>query len=163
MALLPVHSQNYSRLRKRSFKRACRAATVKQQPVYYRGQVLTPTQVRRSGNCPPLNQREPHRSPGPRAGLANRAIRVLSHLGQQQGSEVKSWLLTEAQQMCDVLVLQETQWKEIAEFSASGWYCVTSASAEDAVSTKQVTAGGIAQRATKAEASLQIQKAPVPL
>ena len=126
MALLPVHSQNYSRLRKRSFKRTCRAATVKQQPVYYRGQVLTPTQVRRSGNWPPPNQREPYRSPGPRAGLANRAIRVLSwnagHLGEQQWSEVKSWLQTEALQRCDVFVLQETHWKETAEFSAAGWY-----------------------------------------
>ena len=126
MALLPVHSQNYSQLRKRSFKRACRAATVKQQPVYYRGQVLTPTQVRRSGNCPPPIQQVPRRSPGPRAGLANREIRVLSwnagHLGQQQWAEVKSWLHTEAREMCDVLVLQETHWKETAEFSAAGWY-----------------------------------------
>ena len=52
-AHLPVHSQNYSSLRKRSYKKACRRATDAQQPVAYRGQQLTPLQVRRSGNCPP--------------------------------------------------------------------------------------------------------------
>ena len=39
-AQLPVHSQNYSSLRKRSFKSACRRAVAAQQPVSYRGQQL---------------------------------------------------------------------------------------------------------------------------
>ena len=47
-AILPMHSQNYSSLRKRSYKKACRRATEAQQPVAYRGQQLTQLQVRRS-------------------------------------------------------------------------------------------------------------------
>ena len=70
-AQLPVHSQNYSSLRKRSFKSACRRAVAAQQPVSYRGQQLTPVQVRRSGNCPPRHSgRGSGRPPRQRAGLA---------------------------------------------------------------------------------------------
>ena len=132
-ALLPVHSQNYSSLRKRSYKKACRRAVDAQQPVPYRGQQLTPLQVRRSGNCPPrLAGRRSGRPPRPRAGLANKDIRVLSwnagHLGQQQWAEIKSWLQTEAKQVCDILVLQETHWQASVEFSTAGWYCISSAS-----------------------------------
>ena len=132
-AQLPVHSQNYSSLRKRSFRSACRRAVVAQQPVSYRGQQLTPVQVRRSGNCPPSHQGNGSgRLTRRRAGLANRELRVLSwnagHLGQQQWAEIKSWLHTEAKQVCDVLVLQETHWQATAEFSVAGWYCISSAS-----------------------------------
>ena len=132
-ALLPVHSQNYSSLRKRSYKKACRRAVDAQQPVPYRGQQLTPLQVRRLGNCPPrLAGRRSGRPPRPRAGLANKDIRVLSwnagHLGQQQWAEIKSWLQTEAKQVCDILVLQETHWQASAEFSTAGWDCTSSAS-----------------------------------
>ena len=150
-AQLPVHSQNYSSLRKRSFKSACRRAVVAQQPVSYRGQQLTPVQVRRSGNCPP---RYPGQSSGRptrrRAGLANRELRVLSwnagHLGQQQWAEIKSWLQTEAKQVCDVFVLQETHWQASAEFSTAGWYCISSAS--DYVPTEEdKTPGSSAQPA----------------
>ena len=109
-AQLPVHSQNYSSLRKRSFKSACRRAVVAQQPVSYRGQPLTPVQVRRSGNCPPSRSGHgSYRLPRQRAGLASRELRVLSwnagHLGQQQWAEIKSWLQTEAKQVCDVSCL----------------------------------------------------------
>ena len=107
-AQLPVHSQNYSSLRKRSFKSACRRAVVAQQPVSYRGQQLTPVQVRRSGNCPPRHSGQGSgRLSRQRAGLACKELRVLSwnagHLGQQQWAEIKSWLQTEAKQVCDVL------------------------------------------------------------
>ena len=54
--MLPMHSRNCSQCRKKSSKHACRTAVAKQQPVSYRGQVLTvltPTQVGRIGNCPP--------------------------------------------------------------------------------------------------------------
>ena len=132
-AQLPVHSQDYSSLRKRSFKSACRRAVAAQQPVSYRGQQLTPVQVRRSGNCPPRHSgRSSGRPPRQRAGLAHRELRVLSwnagHLGQQQWAEIKSWLQTEAKQVCDILVLQETHWQASAEFSTAGWYCISSAS-----------------------------------
>ena len=50
------------------------------------------------------------------------------HLGQQQWGELKTWLVADADQYCDVLVLQETHWKEPSEFRVSGWYCVSSAS-----------------------------------
>ncbi|OLP96513.1 hypothetical protein AK812_SmicGene21236 [Symbiodinium microadriaticum] len=148
-AQLPVHSQNYSSLRKRSFISACRRAVDAQQPVSYRGQVLTPAQVRRSGNCPPQHQsRGSGRPTRRRAGLANRELRVLSwnagHLGQQQWAEIKSWLQTEAKHVCDVL--QETHWQATAEFSVAGWYCVSSAS--EYVPTKEdTTLGGLAQPA----------------
>ena len=97
-AQLPVHSQNYSSLRKRSFKSACRRAVVAQQPVSYRGQQLTPVQVRRSGNCPPR------------------------HSGRSSGRppRQRSWLQTEARQICDIFVLQESHWQASAEFSMAG-------------------------------------------
>ena len=150
-AQLPVHSQNYSSLRKRSFKSACRRAVVAQQPVSYRGQQLTPVQVRRSGNCPPRHSGQGSgRPPRSRAGLASRELRVLSwnagHLGQQQWAEIKSWLQTEAKQVCDVLVLQETHWQATAEFSVAGWYCISSAS-EYVPTTDDKTDGGSAQPA----------------
>ena len=150
-AQLPVHSQNYSSLRKRSFKSACRRAVVAQQPVSYRGQQLTPVQVRRSGNCPPRHPgRDSDRPTSRRAGLANRDLRVLSwnagHLGQQQWAEIKSWVQTEAKQVCDVLVLQETHWQATAEFSVAGWYCISSAS-EYVPTVEDKTIGGSAQPA----------------
>ena len=150
-AQLPVHSQHYSSLRKRSFKSACRRAVVAQQPVSYRGQQLTPVQVRRSGNCPPRHSGQGSgRPPRPRAGLASRELRVLSwnagHLGQQQWAEIKSWLQTEAKQVCDVLVLQETHWQATAEFSVAGWYCISSAS-EYVPTVDDKTDGGSAQPA----------------
>ena len=150
-AQLPVHSQNYSSLRKRSFKSACRRAVVAQQPVSYRGQQLTPVQVRRSGNCPPRHSgRSSGRPPRQRAGLANRDLRVLSwnagHLGQQQWAEIKSWLQTEARQVCDIFVLQETHWQATAEFSTAGWYCISSAS-EYVPTEEDKTLGGTAQPA----------------
>ena len=148
-AQLPVHSQNYSSLRKRSFRSACRRAVVAQQPVSYRGQQLTPVQVRRSGNCPPSHPGSGSgRLTRRRAGLANRELRVLSwnagHLGQQQWAEIKSWLQTEAKQVCDVLVLQETHWQATAEFSVAGWYCISSAS-EYVPTVEDKTLGGLAQ------------------
>ena len=150
-AQLPVHSQNYSSLRKRSFKSACRRAVVAQQPVSYRGQQLTPVQVRRSGNCPPRrSSRSSDRPLRPRAGLANRDLRVLSwnagHLGQQQWAEIKSWLQTEARQVCDIFVLQETHWQASAEFSMAGWYCISSAS-EYVPTEEDNILGGTAQPA----------------
>ena len=42
------------------------------------------------------------------------------HLGQQQWGKLKTWLAAEAEQYCDVLVLQETHWKESSEFRVSG-------------------------------------------
>ena len=150
-AQLPVPSQNYSSLRKRSFKSACRRAVAAQQPVSYRGQQLTPVQVLRSGNCPSRHSgRSSGRPPRQRAGLANRDLRVLSwnagHLGQQQWAQIKSWLQTEAKQVCDIFVLQETHWQASAEFSAAGWYCISSAS-EYVPTEEDKTLGGSAQPA----------------
>ena len=161
-AQLPVHSQNYSSLRKRSFKSACRRAVVAQQPVSYRGQQLTPVQVRRSGNCPPRHSGQSSgRPPRPRAGLANRDLRVLSwnagHLGQQQWAEIKSWLQTEAKQVCDIFVLQETHWQASAEFSIAGWYCISSAS-EYVPTEEDNTPGGSAQPAPAVSAGARPNK-----
>ena len=50
------------------------------------------------------------------------------HLGHQQWAEIKTWLRLEADKVCDVLILQETHWHESAEFTVSGWYCISSAS-----------------------------------
>ena len=79
---------------------------------------------------------------------------LAGHLGQQQWSEVKSWLLTEASQTCDVLVLQETHWQATAEFTASGWYCVSSASPDDTLKAKKSKKGrgGTAHTVKEAEA-----------
>ena len=67
-----------------------------------------------------------------RAGQQPRHVRIMSwnagHLGQQQWGEIKTWLADEADQYCDVLILQETHWTATAEFTVSGWYCVSSAS-----------------------------------
>ena len=92
------------------------------------------------------------------AGRATQALRVLSwnagHLGQQQWSEVKSWLSTEASHTCDVLVLQETHWQATAEFSTSGWYCVSYASPDDTLKTakNKKGRGGTAPTQQAAEA-----------
>ena len=143
MALLPVHSQNFSSLRKNSFKTACRRAMVGQRPVTYRGQVLTPQLLRRTGNCPPPTRRQLQAQPdnsargtaSRRAGQQPRHVRVMSwnagHLGQQQWGELKTWLAAEAEQYCDVLILQETHWTATTEFAVSGWYCVSSASPKE--------------------------------
>ena len=143
MALLPVHSQNFLSLRKNSFKTACRRATVGQRPVTYRGQVLTPQLLRRTGNCPPPTRRQLQAQPdnsargtaSRRAGQQPRHVRVMSwnagHLGQQQWGELKTWLAAEAEQYCDVLILQETHWTATTEFAVSGWYCVSSASPKE--------------------------------
>ena len=146
MVLLPVHSQNYSQIRKKCFKYACKKVAVNQRPISYRGQHLIPTIIRRIGNCPPPDRTKVTSAPQARAGRATQALRVLSwnagHLGQQQWSEVKSWLSTEASpQTCDVLVLQETHWQATAEFTASGWYCVSSASPDDTLKAKKTKKG----------------------
>ena len=54
MALLPVHSQNFAY----AFKTACRRTVTSSEPVPYRGQVLTPRLLRRTGNCPPPTRKE---------------------------------------------------------------------------------------------------------
>ena len=73
-----------------SFKHACRQAAVSQQPVSYRGQVLTPSLLRRMGNCPPQVRANPVSATRPRAGRATTAIRLMSwnagHLGQLEAS-----------------------------------------------------------------------------
>ena len=110
----------------------------------YRGQVLTPRLLRRTGNCPPPSRKEFQAQPdnssargtaSRRAGQHIRQVRIMSwnagHLGQQQWGKLKTWLAAEAEQYCDVLVLQETHWKESSEFRVSGWYCVSSASAPE--------------------------------
>ena len=148
----------------KSFKHACNQIAVSQRPVSSRGQPLTPTVLRRMGNCPPPARAKVASVPRARAGRATRAIRVLSwnagHLG-------KSWLSTEASQTCDVLLLQETHWQATAEFSASGWYCVSSASPDDTLkATKSKKGrGGTAHIAQEAEArpeSSQDQTRQVP-
>ena len=115
MVLLPVHSQNYSQIRKKCFKYACKKVAVNQRPILYRGQHLIPTIIRWIGNCPPPDRTKVTSAPQARAGRATQALRVLSwnagHLGQQQWSEVKSWLSTEASQTYNVLVLQQIYWQ----------------------------------------------------
>ena len=99
MALLPVHSQNFASLRKNSFKTACRRAIARSER--YRGQVLTPRLLRRTGNCPPPSRNELMAQPNNssargtasrRAGQQVRHVRVMSwnagHLGQQQWGEL---------------------------------------------------------------------------
>ena len=46
--------------------------------------------------------------------------------------------------MCDVLVWQETHWQASAEFTTSGWYCVSSAS-EYVPTEDEVGTGGSAE------------------
>ena len=127
MALLPVHSQKYSQIRKKSFKHACKKVAVSQRTVSYRGQPLTPTMLRRMGNCPPPARTKVASAPRARAGRATQALRVL---------------------------LQETHWQATAEFTASGWYCVSSASPDDTLKAKKTKKGrgGTARPVKEAEA-----------
>ena len=154
MALLPVHSQNFASLRKNSFKTACRRTVAKSEPVRYRGQVLTPRPLRRTGNCPPLRRKELTAQPNnssargtasSRAGKQVCNLRIMSwnagHLGQQKWGELRTWLAAEADRHCDILVLQETHWNESSEFRVSGWYCVSSASASEPNSLRQLLPG----------------------
>ena len=110
------------------------------------------------GNCPPQARTKAAYTPRARAGRATQALRVLSwnagHLGQQQWSEVMSWLLTEAAKLCDILVLQETHWQATAESTAAGRYCVSSASPDDTqqAGKRRTRRGGTAQLPTSSEA-----------
>ena len=133
MALLPIHSSNYSQIRKCSYPNACRRALRDDDTVTYRGQPLTPQQVRSQGHCPPEAASCPSQhSSNRRGGRRFRPLRVVSwnpgHLGSQQWSEIKDWLTHEATSVCDVLLLQETHWSSSAQFSVSGWTCISSAS-----------------------------------
>ena len=134
MALLPSHSSNYSQLRKRSYKKACRQAQRDEDSVTYRGQPLTLRQVVRQGHCPPQAANSPNAQMrrSNRGGRQFKPLRVLSwnpgHLGAQQWSEIKDWLQSEAQAVCDVLLLQETHWSSSAQFTVAGWTCISSAS-----------------------------------
>ena len=120
MALLAVHSQIFSSLRKNSFKRACRRVVHSQVPVSYGGQPLTPQLLRSAGNGPTAHQACGHgKLPSRHAGQQCRPVRVLSwnagHLGRQQWAEIKTyWPQGEAQKFCEVLPAQETHWKEPA-------------------------------------------------
>ena len=93
-------------------------------PSFIQGSVFDSDYAEWMGNCPPPARTQAASALRARAGRATQALRVLSwnagHLGQQQWSEAKSWLSTEASQTCDVLVLQETHWQATAEFIASG-------------------------------------------
>ena len=82
MALLPVHSQNFASLRKNSFKTACRRTVVRSEPVRYRGQVLTPRLLRRTGNCPPPSRKELMAQPNNSSarGTASRRAGHYSHV-----------------------------------------------------------------------------------
>ena len=134
MALLPIHSANYSQIRKRSYRKACRQAQRDEGSAVYRGRPLTLRQIASQGHCPPTAATSPHPSvrSESRGGRQFRPLRVLSwnpgHLGAQQWSEIKDWLQAEAQSVCDVLLLQETHWSSTAQFQVSGWTCISSAS-----------------------------------
>ena len=109
MALLPIHSANYSHIRKRSYRKACRQAQRDEGSASYRGKPLTLRQIASQGHCPPTAATSPHPSvrSESRGGRQFRPLRVLSwnpgHLGAQQWSEIKDWLQAEAQSVCDVL------------------------------------------------------------
>ena len=107
MALLSVHSQNFASLRKNSFKTACRLAIKSSEPVRYRGQVLTPRLLRRTGNCPPPSRKQLLAQPdnssargtaSRRAGQHIRQFRIMSwnagHLGQQQRLKLNSTVMS---------------------------------------------------------------------
>ena len=89
--------------------------------------------MRSQGHCPPEAASCPLQHPSNhRGGRRFRPLRVVSwnpgHLGSQQWSEIKDWLTHEAASACDVLLLQETHWSSSAQFSISGWTCISSAS-----------------------------------
>ena len=136
MALLPIHSANYSQIRKRSYRKACRQAQRDESSAVYRGRPLTLRQIASQGHCPPTAVTSPHPSvrSESRGGRQFRPLRVLScnpgHLGAQQWSEIKDWLQAEAQSVCDVLLLQETHRSSTAQFQVSGWTCISSASSK---------------------------------
>ena len=100
----------------------------------YRGQPLTLRQVVRQGHCPPQAATSPNEQMrrSNRGGRQFKPLRVLSwnpgHLGAQQWPEIKDWLQSEAQAVCDVLLLQETHWSSSAQFTVAGWTCISSAS-----------------------------------
>ena len=136
MALLPIHSNNYSQLRKRSYKKACRQAQRDEGSAVYRGRPLTFRQVASKGHCPPPAATSPnvHARSASRGGRTVRPLRVLSwnpgHLGAQQWSEIKDWLQADAQSVYDVVMLQETHRSSTAQFQVSGWTCISSASSK---------------------------------
>ena len=134
MALLPIHSENYSQIRKRSYRKACRQAQRDDDSAVYRGRPLTLRQVASQGHCPPtaVTSSPPSVRSTSRGGRQFRPLRVFSwnpgHLGAQQWSEIKDWLQADAQSMCDVLLLPETHWSSTSQFQVSGWTCISSAS-----------------------------------
>ena len=136
MALLPIHSSNYSRIRKRSYRKACRQAQRDEGSAVYRGRPLTLRQIASQGHCPPTVATSPHERvrSETRGGRHFKPLRVLSwnpgHLGAQQWSEIKDWLQADAQSVCDVLMLQETHWSSTAQFQVGGWTCISSASSK---------------------------------
>ena len=137
MAILPAHSTNYFQIRKNSFRAARRKASQSEEAsVSYRGRNLTAALVRRMHNCPPSSQSTSatSRASQPRGGRLSKPLRRLSwnpgHLGNQQWSEIKDWLASEASQHCDVLVAQETHWKASSQFQVAGWTRISSASSD---------------------------------
>ena len=116
-AFVPEHSTNYLVLRKKSFKKACRQALRDGEASCYRGQPLRCDEVIRQRNCPPTQASSSvsaSRSQGHRGGRLVRPVRCVSwnagHLGNQQWTEVRDWLRSEAGATCDVFMLQETHW-----------------------------------------------------
>ena len=145
---------NYFQIRKKSLKHACRTAVNTQQPVVPRHRwAVWATALRRPRACKPatfrgLEQVVPDArfefSPGTQGTSAN---------SSGQKSSIGSGLKPRMPQTCDVLVLQETHWKETAEFTSAGWYCVSSAApvieAPAEAVTRSTGRGGSAQRKTR--------------
>ena len=162
-ALVPEHSTNYSALCKTSFKKACCQALRdgEASSSVYKGRMLKCEEVVRQRSCPPIQAPRSISAspPSHRDGAQVRPLRCISwnagHLGNQQWTEIRDWLSSEAALVCDVFILQETHWTASAQFTVDGWTCISSATTSQKTVASKVRngkqKGGIAQKSSTAD------------
>ena len=124
MALLPIHSENYSQIRKRSYRKACRQAQRDDDSVVYRGRPLTLRQVASQGHCPPTAVTNPPSSvrSTSREAVSAPSSSLLFQAIWEPSSGQKS-----SRPCVIVLLLQETHWSSTSQFQVGGWTCISSA------------------------------------
>lgn len=121
----------YSRVQKRSYKRAFRRALATGS-AWYRGQCMTPDQfapglsIQLNRACP-LPKKPPPSSHTPRHRMQIGHVNV-GGLATEKLHEVKIWA---TQSALDILLLSETRWNFTSEWTDDTWYHLHTGTAED--------------------------------